>query len=493
MFESAELGHRVPKKDYEREVPQVREALLRLQAELAEADFPVIIVIGGVDGAGKSETINTLLSWLDARDVETHTFDDPSERDKERPRYWRYWQALPPKKKIGILFNSWYTDPAVDRVFKRIGPAKLDQELERIKDFEQMLAREGALILKFWLHISKEWQRKRLQTLEKDPDTAWRVTDHEWRFFKKYDEFRAAAEHSIRMTDTGEAPWHVVEGSDERYRHLTIAQIIRDSLERRLERWRAQPPEPPQPDAPLPPPVNLLSQLDLSKTLNEREYDRQLLKYQARLNRLTREMREKGRSMTMVLEGPDAAGKGGAIRRVIAAIDARMYRVISVSAPTQEEKAQHYLWRFWRHVPRQGRTTIYDRSWYGRVLVERLEGYASIRAWQRAFQEINDFEAQLVEGGIVVVKLYLQVSAEEQLRRFKTREQVPYKHYKITEEDWRNREKYLHYEAAACDMIQRTSTEYAPWTLVEADDKRWARVKTLRTTCEALERFLDSA
>lgn len=492
MFEAAELGHKIKKEEYDREVPLVREDLLRLQAALAEADFPVIIVIGGVDGAGKSETVNTLLSWLDARDVETHAFADPEERDRDRPRFWRYWNALPPKRKIGILFNSWYTDPAVDRVFKRIGPAKLDQELERIRDFEQMLARDGVLILKFWLHISKDWQRRRLEKLEADPDTSWRVTEYEWRFFKKYDEFRAVYEHTIRRTNTAEAPWHVVDGSNERYRHLTVATIIRDALMSRLERWRSEPRPVKEPDLPAPAPRNVLNQLDLSASLDDEQYGKLLVKYQGRLNRLTRQLREKKRSLTMVFEGPDAAGKGGAIRRVTAALDARQYRVISIAAPTQEEKDQHYLWRFWRHVPRHGRVTIYDRSWYGRVLVERLEGFASRDEWSRAFSEINEFEEQLVDSGIVLAKFYLHVSAEEQLERFRQRELVPYKHYKITAEDWRNREKYLHYEAAACEMIEKTSTEFAPWNLVEADGKRWARVKTLRATCELLEEALDS-
>lgn len=492
MFEAAELGHRIKKEDYERQVPRVREALLRLQAELAEAGCPVIIVIGGVDGAGKSETVNTLLSWLDARDVETHAFDDPEERDRERPRFWRYWMALPPKGKIGILFNSWYTDPSVDRVFKRIGPAKLDQELERIRDFERMLAQDGALILKFWLHISKEAQRRRLERLENNPETAWRVTDHEWRFFKKYDQFRAVAEHSIRRTDTAEAPWHVVDGSDPRYRYLTVATIIRDAIQARLERARAAPPPVHEPDLPNPPELNVLNRLDQTLSLSDGEYQELLNKYQGRLARLTRQLRDKDRSLTMVFEGPDAAGKGGAIRRVVAAIDSRLFRVISIAAPTQEEKAHHYLWRFWRHIPRHGRVTIYDRSWYGRVLVERLEGFATRDEWTRAYNEINLFEEQLVDSGIVLAKFYLHVSADEQLARFRQRQQVPYKHYKITDEDWRNREKYLHYEAAACDMIERTSTEFAPWTLVEADGKRWSRIKVLRTTCELLERALDS-
>ena len=235
----------------------------------------------------------------------------------------------------------------------------------------------------------------------------------------------------------------------------------------------------------------MLETLDLTRSLDRDQYVRELARRQIQLRELGYQVYRQKRPVVMVFEGWDAAGKGGAIRRVVAAIDSRLYRVITIAAPTQEEKAHHYLWRFWRHIPRHGRVTIYDRSWYGRVLVERLEGFATRDEWSRAFNEINLFEEQLVDSGIVLAKFYLQVSEEEQLARFRAREQVPYKHYKITEEDWRNREKYQHYEAAACDMIERTSTEYAPWTLVEADGKRWSRIKVLRTTCELLEQALD--
>ncbi|HTE20875.1 MAG TPA: polyphosphate:AMP phosphotransferase, partial [Armatimonadota bacterium] len=306
-----------------------------------------------------------------------------------------------------------------------------------------------------------------------------------------YDTFRAAAEHALRRTNIPEAPWHVVEGTHGRYRALTTTDTLRKALEERLQKsGAAESAAPEKPPLPEPEPVNVINQLDLSRTLDDDAYRKELAKYQGRLSLLSRQLQEQQRSLTVVLEGPDAAGKGGAIRRMTAAMDARHYRVITVSAPTQEEHAQHYLWRFWRNVPRRGRITIYDRSWYGRVLVERLEGYAKPDAWQRAYGEINAFEEQLVESGTVLLKFWLAISAEEQLKRFKAREQTSYKQYKITEDDWRNREKGPAYEAAACDMIEQTSTEFAPWTLVEGDHKRWARIKVLRTTCERLESAL---
>src|SRR5262245_21599234 len=194
--------------------------------------------------------------------------------------------------------------------------------------------------------------------------------------------------------------------------------------------------------------------------------------------------------MLLVFEGPDAAGKGGSIRRLTQAMDARLYQVISVAAPTDEERAHPYLWRFWRHLPRMGRVTIYDRSWYGRVLVERVEGFCRTADWQRAYGEINAFEKQLTDFGVILIKFWLTISPEEQLARFKDRQTTPYKQYKITEEDWRNRNKWDFYEAAACDMIEKTSVETAPWVLVEANNKEWARIKVLKSIVRRLKEEL---
>jgi polyphosphate kinase 2 (PPK2 family) len=193
-----------------------------------------------------------------------------------------------------------------------------------------------------------------------------------------------------------------------------------------------------------------------------------------------------------MFEGWDAAGKGGAIRRVTAALDARDYKVIPIAAPTDEEKAHHYLWRFWRHLSKAGRVTIYDRSWYGRVLVERIEGFASTEEWMRAYSEINDFEEQLIDSGMVLGKFWVHITKEEQAARFEARAQIPWKAWKLTEEDWRNRDKWDAYESAVNDMIERTSTRKAPWTLIEGNNKHFARVKVLETVCEKLETALKA-
>jgi polyphosphate:AMP phosphotransferase len=489
MFESAEVGHAVDKARYAREEPKLREALLDAQFELAQsAKFPVLILIGGVDGAGKGETVNLLNEWMDPRQIQTVAFGPPSDEEAERPDMWRFWRALPPKGKIGILFGSWYTQPIVDRVMGDSDDFDLQHAIDRITRFETMLFEEGTLILKFWFHLSKEQQRKRLKALEKDPATRWRVTKLDWERFAIYDRFREISERTLRETSTGQAPWIVVEGTDPRYRSLTVGNVILEALKRRLAEPQAgQDVSRAAPLVPVMDNLKLVRDLDLGQKLAKPEYEKQLEKYQGALNLACRKRKFAKRSLILAFEGSDAAGKGGTIRRVTSALDARQYSIVPIAAPTEEERAQPYLWRFWRHVPRLGRVVIFDRTWYGRVLVERVEGFCPEADWMRAYSEINDFEEQLAERGAIVCKFWLQISQNMQLRRFKEREKTAFKRFKITEEDWRNREKWGLYEAAVADMVDRTSTEIAPWTLVEAEDKYFARIKVLRTIVERLE------
>jgi polyphosphate:AMP phosphotransferase len=490
MFESAELGHKIDKATYDKEVPTLREALLDAQFDLAEkAGFPVIILVGGVDGAGRGETVNLLNEWMDPRFIQTHGMGDPSDEGMERPMMWRFWRALPPKGKIGLFMGSWYTWAILNRVTGLTKPAELDQSLERAKRLEKMLTDEGALIIKFWLHLSRDMQEKRLKALESNPKTRWRVSKRDWEHYKRYDKFLTVNESVIRHTSTAEAPWIIIEGADTRYRSLTVGKVILEAMRKRL----AEPDKKKESNgraAPLLPSIdklNILETLDLTQKLEKKKFDKELEKYQGKLALLTLDPRFNDITVVAVFEGNDAAGKGGAIRRITSAVDARQYQVVPIAAPTEEERAQPYLWRFWRHIPRKGRITIFDRSWYGRVLVERVEKYCSEFDWMRAYHEINDFEAQLVRHQTVVVKFWLTISKEEQLRRFKEREKIGFKRFKITDEDWRNRDKWDAYEQAIGDMVDRTSTEAAPWTLVEANDKNFARIKVLKTLCRRIE------
>jgi AMP-polyphosphate phosphotransferase len=515
MFEAAELGRTIEKDVYKKQVPILRTELLEVQRQLTPAPFPLIVVFAGVDGAGKGETVNLLNAWMDPRWIVTRAYQEPSEEERERPEYWRYWRDLPPRGRIGFFLSSWYSRPILDRVYGRSRTAEFDRQLTRIAAFERNLTDDGALILKFWMHLGKRAQKERLRTLEKDPLTRWRVTKSQWQHWRKYDNFVAAAERALRRTSTVPAPWIIVEGVDEAYRSVTVATTIRDAIRKALaetagahgkptlassaanrgRRKTASVPKSTSPAAVETPQTakagpTILSSLDMSQAVSKKDFGTDLERYQGRLNLLSRKAQAKGVSTILVFEGWDAAGKGGAIRRITGALDARSYQVIPIAAPTDEERAHHYLWRFWRHLSRAGRLTIFDRSWYGRVLVERVEGFATEQEWRRAYSEIGEFEEQLVERGIVLVKYWVHVSEDEQLRRFKEREKARYKQWKLTDEDWRNRAKWADYERAVNDMVEQTSTRLAPWTLIEGNDKYFARLKVLKTVCGSLERAL---
>lgn len=503
MFEAAELGRKVSKEEFDKAAPGLRAELLEIQQKLRCADFPVIVVFAGVNGAGKGETVNLLNEWMDPRWIVTRAYSEPSDEERERPEYWRYWRELPPKGQVGLFLSSWYSRPALDRAYGLISSAVFDERLERIAKFEKTLADEGALIVKFWMHLSEKAQKKRLKKLEENELTRWQVTDLDWKHYRMYDKFIATAERVVMHTSKGHAPWHLVEGEDVRYRSLVVLDTLKEAITRHFETRAATKKIAAEMKKPVaakgskkagfvPPQPSILSSLDMNVAIEPEVYAKALQEQRARLAILHRKAKAEGVSTALVFEGSDAAGKGGAIRRLTAAMEARDVRVIPIAAPTDEERAQHYLWRFWRHLSRAGRVTIFDRSWYGRVLVERVEGFCSEEAWRRAYAEINDFEEQLVEHGIVLAKFWLHVTKDEQLARFKSRETIEYKKWKLTDEDWRNREKWELYESAVNDMVEKTSTRLAPWTLVEANSKNWARVKVITTVCDALEQALES-
>jgi len=488
MFESAEIGHKLSKSEYRREEPKLRQALLKAQYDLLDnGKFPVVILVNGVDGAGKGETVNLFNEWMDPRHIHTHAFGAMMDFELQHPEMWRFWRALPPRGRIGILFGSWYTDPILKRVMGHEKRAEFERRLDRIRHFERMLVAEGALVLKLWFHLSKPAQKKRFKELLSSKKTAWRVGSGDWERFKHYDEFVDVCEDALRESSTGEAPWQVIEGSDPEYRSLTAGQLLLDALTARLKGAAPKVSPPAPPPKPAIDRKNILNSLDYTRTLSPKAYDKRLDKAQARLNQLTRDRKMQERSLVMVFEGMDAAGKGSTIRRVTRAMDARYYRVIPIAAPTDEERAQPYLWRFWRHIPGHGKAVIFDRSWYGRVLVERVEGFCSEADWMRAYHEINDFEEQLADAGAIVAKFWMAVTPQEQLRRFKEREKIAYKRFKITDEDWRNRKKWPQYERAICDMIERTSTEVGPWSLIAGNDKLHARVAVIESLCDHIE------
>jgi polyphosphate:AMP phosphotransferase len=491
MLEAAEVGNAVSKQDYEARVPQLRVDLLNAQFDLREAPFPVMIVVVGDDQAGCNEIVNLLHEWMDARHLHTHVLRPPSDEERERPALWRMWRRLPRRGELALFAGGWMLAGIGERLRGEIDDAEVERRFEHVERFERALVDDGVLLLKFYLHLPRKELRRRLEKAKKRPDVHWRVDARDWLLDEHWKKAMPLVERTLRRTSLPESPWHLVESSDRRYRNLTVASTILAALQARLAATASPAPLPDVPSLPdLDPGASVLGSVDLSATLPEEAYEKSLAKLQPRLRELSVRARDAGMSSVLVFEGWDAAGKGGAIRRLTAAMDASDYRLVSIAAPSEEEKAHHYLWRFWRHMPPPGTMLIFDRSWYGRVLVERVEGFAREHEWKRAYGEIVDFEEQLAEHGIPVLKFWLHLDPEEQARRFAAREGTPYKKYKITGEDYRNREKWDPYVAALDEAVARTSTEFAPWHLVAASDKRHARSEVLRITCDTLKRAL---
>ena len=513
MFETAELNQRISNSDFKKLVPKLREQLVILQEILRKGQyFQTILLFSGVDGAGKGETVSLLNEWMDPRWLITRAYDDIEEARLGRPEYWKFWRDLPPRGRIGMFLSAWYSKPVLDYAYGKIDDNIFHSKLERIVQFERTLAQDGALILKFWMHLSNERQEERLKSLENDPLTKARVTARDWKHWKMYDNFIDTAEQVISRTNRGSAHWNIIEGADPNFRSISVANVLHNALHQRLEQ-HIKLPSSSKPskkskfetksslpnaevlnnaltsDFKLPETSShtVLDRLDMTQTIEKKIYNKKLVELQAKLHSLHIKAKAEKIASILVFEGPDAAGKGGAIRRITNALDPRNYQVHGFAAPTDEEKAQNHLWRFWRRLPQEGHICIFDRSWYGRVLVERIEKFASEEEWKRAYAEINEFESQLTEHGIVLVKYWVHITKKEQLNRFKLREETPHKRWKLTDEDWRNREKWNDYEQAVNDMVQYTSTTDCPWTLIEGNDKRFARIKALENYCNQLE------
>lgn len=489
MFEAVELGHKLSKQAYADALHQLRVDLVNAQYELREAPVSVLILLMGDDRQSCNEVINHLGEWLDGRYIHNHFFGEPSDEERERPRFWRYWHRLPRHGLSSVFVGAWALNAIAERLRKDISDKAFERRCHHIYRFETMLASNGILLLKFWFHQSKKDFKHRLKAAKKDPAKAWRIDENEWQVYQQYDDFVALSERYIRLTSSGLTPWTLVETVDARYRNSIVMQTILNALKARLAE--------PTPPAEKPPTVyvtqsdrSILDTLTLNTKTEWHAYRDVLETYQAQLKRLTRKARRTGVSSILVFEGWDAAGKGGVIRRLSQAMDVQDYRVVPIGAPTHEEKAHHYLWRFWQQMPRDGQVVIFDRSWYGRVLVERVEKLAQPHEWQWAYSEINDFEEQLHEHGILLLKFWLHIDPDEQLRRFHAREQTAYKKYKITAEDYRNRDRWQDYELAVTDMVGRTSTRYARWHLIPSNDKRHARIQVIKTFCDELQRRL---
>ncbi|MGI9330178.1 MAG: polyphosphate:AMP phosphotransferase [Gammaproteobacteria bacterium] len=475
---------KISKAQFKAAIPDLRVRLINTQYRLKDADFSVIILLAGPDRIGCEQVVDRLHEWMDGRYLDTWFADKPSDEEASRPRFWRLWRNMPAKGRTGLMVGATFTDIIGERLRGKSRDGKLRRLTEHFTALDRLLLDDGTIVLKFWLDIPAKAMKKRLEEFKENQ--APYVEDLDYVILKHYKAAQPIISELLDQTGA-HLPWLVVDGRDERARDLHIAEKVLENIEQQLDQpgtteysRRSTKPAPAH-----------LDTIDLDASLPYPAYRKSIETLQSRLHELSLDMRQQGLGVVLAFEGWDAAGKGGAIRRITHAMSARDCKVMPVAAPTDEELAHHYLWRFWRHLPRDGQMRIFDRSWYGRVLVERVEELAQESEWRRAYSEINDFENQIVEHGHLVLKFWLHIDPDEQLKRFKAREKTPYKKYKITADDYRNREQWPAYLEALNEMVEHTSTPEAPWHLIAANDKRWARVKVLDVLCNALETALS--
>lgn len=487
-----DLKKELSRKEFKKKMPDLEHRVSELQRECKDKGIPTILVFEGLEAAGKGTCINRLMRPLDPRGFKVHPIHPPSEIEKMWPFLIRFWKLLPARGRLSIFDQSWYGRILGQRVRKEVSKSDCATAYEEILAFERQQVDDGAVIVKFWLHISKKEQARRFKALETVKATSWKVGKEEWKQHKQYGKYIKAAEEMIERTNTIGAPWVVIEACDKEYAILKIFEVLMTTWQNALKAAASAAQKAAVPEAPTRSPHNItvLSKLDLTQKLAKDDYSAAIGKLKDRIRLLEYEIYRRRIPVVICYEGCDAAGKGGNIKRLTENLDPRGYEVIPIATPTSEELAHHYLWRFAGCIPKAGHFTIFDRTWYGRVQVERIEGFCSRDAWQRAYREINEFEAHLANFGAVIVKFWLHIDQDEQLRRFKERQKISWKQWKLTDEDWRNRKKWPQYEVAINDMLAKCSTTYAPWTVIEANDKYFARVKALATVVKAIEKRL---
>jgi len=483
VFLSAQ-GREVDKTEFDEAEPRLRTEMLEVQHELRDAGTPVVLLLMGDDRVGTQEVLTRLSAWLDPRWIRVHSTRGLTDEQASRPPAWRFWQHLPARGRTTLYVGGW-VGAAIRRRLQGGKKKAWRRDLEHMATFEQEQIDDGAALLKLWLHLPPAEHKRRLKRARKDPDKEPLVeTVDEYIYGHLDDGLKLGAEVIAQDPDR----WIVIDGTDERGRDILVGEALIAAARTQLDSPRSAPAAPDLSAVTTP---SSLAAVDLTTLMDPDEYRERLHAAQGEIARLSRRARDEERSCVLAFEGWDAAGKGGTIRRIAAAMTAMDYYVEPIAAPTQEELAHHWLWRFWKRLPRSGCQVIFDRTWYGRVLVERVEGFAEEAAWQRAYEEIVDFETQLVEHGWAVAKFWLHISDAEQLSRFEARADTPYKRYKLTDEDWRNREQRPAYEAAVDEMVARTDRPEAPWHIIAADDKRTARVTVIEAAVDALRRALD--
>lgn len=463
-----------------------KEKLAGYQMKIKEAKLPVLVIFEGWGAAGKGNLIGRVIRNIDPRFFRVKTMAAPTAEEKRYPFLYRYMLEIPEAGKFTFFDAYWMQEVTAPRISRKSDSEVYRQRIHSINTTERSLTDNGYLVMKFFIHISKKEQKKRLEALQADKNTRWRVNEDDLYEHKHYQEFLDIYDQYLNDTNRSAAPWYIIDGEKSKWAELQVLQFLNQGIDTALKNQALAVPILQNP-FPLNP-ISRLADVELSdKTVTEEEYDMQLDLLQKELQELHYELYRRKIPVIIAYEGWDAAGKGGNIKRITSALDPRGYEVHPIASPEPHEKARHFLWRFWTRLPKDGHIAIFDRTWYGRVMVERLEGFCSENDWQRAYNEINEFEKELADWGAVIIKFWVHIDNQTQLERFTLRQNTPEKQWKITEEDWRNREKWDDYEAAIDEMLQKTNTAFAPWYILESNDKKYARLKALKIVIKAVK------
>ncbi len=489
MLKNMNFPEKPEEEELKTRLKTAREKLFGQQILLKEHKIPVLVLVEGWGTAGKGSLIGQMIQNIDPRFFKVASMDRPTEEEKRKPFLCRHFARIPEAGKFMFLNSGWMDEVTEIKVHGKMDQKTYEQRIDSIRRFERQLTDNGYLVIKFFCHISEKEQKKRIEALVGDIDTRWRVGENDKWQNKHYEKCLEVFDRYLEDTNTPSAPWYVIDAKSKKWAELQALEILTQGIEIALQNQSLAVPllQNVFPLVKMP----KLSEIALDPAVEEKEYKEELDKLQGQLKELHNRLYRKKVPVVILYEGWDAAGKGGNIRRITEALDPRGFEVHPIASPEPYEKARHYLWRFWTKLPKTGHIAIFDRSWYGRVMVERLEGFCSENDWKRAYNEMNEFEKELHDWGAVIIKFWVQIDKDTQLERFTMRQNTPEKQWKITDEDWRNREKWDAYETAVNEMIQKTSTSYAPWYILESVDKKYARLKALKIVIRELEKALE--
>ena len=464
-----------------------QEILAGFQMKIKEAKLPVMVIFEGWGAAGKGSVIGRVIKNIDPRFFRVKTMAPPTAEEKRYPFLYRYMLEIPEAGKFEFFDGYWMEEIVNGRAEGTLSEKEYNKRIRSVNTTERSLTDNGYLVMKFFFEIDRKEQKKRLKALLSDKNTSWRVSEADEEQNKDYDRYEKLFDRYLSDTNRSTSPWYIIDAKDRKWAELQVLEFLNQGIDTALKNHSLAVPIL-QNTFPL---VEMPDLKDVSlrdKTVSDEEYEKQLDKLQKELRDLHNELYRRKIPVIIAYEGWDAAGKGGNIKRIAGALDPRGYIVHPIASPEPHEKARHFLWRFWNRLPKTGHIAIFDRTWYGRVMVERLEGFCSENDWQRAYNEMNEFEKELSDWGAVIIKFWVQIDNETQLERFTERQNTPEKQWKITEEDWRNREKWDLYEVAVNEMLKKTSTVYAPWHILESNDKHYARLKALKIVIDACKK-----